>query len=96
MCDKAVDAYMLTPTLFPDWFVTSKVLKTWDTEYDYCNSDDDSVTNSGDYSDYIKIFQLFSWLNKYNQHKEYKNNVKNVIKIDKEFVKKLILKILIC
>ena len=87
---------MLTPTLFPGWFVTSKMLKTYDTEYDHGNSDDDCVTNIGDYSDYTKILQLFSWLNKYNQHKEYKNNVKNVIKIDKEFVKKLILKILIC
>ena len=89
---------MLTSKFVPYWFVTPCLLfNNLDAEYDYGNSDDNSVVDSDDYSCYIKILKFFSLFNEYNQCKEYENDqCKEYNKTDKEYVKKLFLKILVC
>ena len=90
MCQKAVNAYLLTVRFVTDWFATPKMLKNLhyqlffhhkDPKYDYDNSDDSNV-DSDDDSGCISL-KLISWFNKYNQWKEYKS------KIDKEYKKKI-------
>lgn len=66
---------MLTSKFVPYWFVTPCLLfNNLDAEYDYGNSDDNSVVDSDDYSCYIKILKFFSLFNEYNQCKEYEND----------------------
>ena len=68
MCEKAVEACLLTSKFVSYWFVSPKMLKNFAyclffdnlvAEYDYGNSDDDSVVDLDYYSYYIKIFKLF-------------------------------------
>ena len=89
---------MLTSKFVPYWFVTPCLLfNNLYAEYDYGNSDDNSVVDSDDYSCYIKMLKFFSLFNEYNQCKEYENDQpKEYNKTDKEYVKKLFPKILVC
>ena len=89
--ENALDVYILTLKFVSEWFVTHKKLTNLNycllfndfaPQYDYGYSDDNSVVDSDDYSDYIKILKYIPWFNKYNQRKENEN------KTDKEYKKR--------
>ena len=69
MCKKAADAFMSTSKFITYWFVAPKMLKNFayclffenlDAGYDYGNSDDGSIGDSDNDSDYIKSLSFFN------------------------------------
>ena len=54
-----------------------------DLEYHYDDSDDDSVVDSYDYSNYIKILKFISWFNIYSSCKEHENKTHKEYKKDR-------------